>query len=82
MKITYQPRWKEEFVGTRGENRFVVQMTMGNPHVFFPKESTWNTNPPDWASGLWNDAKTAAQQWCEENNVPFTIDDQAYVEFE
>jgi hypothetical protein len=81
MTITYQPRWKEMFDGFVGDNRFTVEMTMGHLHVYFPTESTWNRTAAIWAEGLWQQARDGAEAWCLSNSVPFTIDDQAWVEF-
>ncbi len=81
MKITYQPKWKEELVGTYGDHNFTVEITMGKLHVYFPKESTWEENPPSWAEGKWPEARDAANAWAEENNIPFIIDNDAWVEF-
>ena len=81
MNITYQPKWKEELIGSIGEHEFSIEMTMGKLHVFFPTEVTWNKNPPDWAKGKWTESRDAAEMWSKDNNIPFTIDEQAWVEF-
>lgn len=81
MKISYQPKWKEELVGTYGEHEFTVEMTMGKAHVFFPEESIWEENPPPWAIGVWSEAKNAAMEWAESQGIPFTIDKAAWVYF-
>lgn len=81
MKITYQPKWKEELIGSIGENEFTIEMTMGQLYVFFPTESKWESNSPSWAKGKWNASKEAAQAWCREKKIEFTIDEQAWVDF-
>jgi len=53
MIFKYQPKWKEELIGTYGENRFTVEMTMGKLNVFFPLESIWEDKAPEWAKGKW-----------------------------
>jgi hypothetical protein len=81
MKFTYQPKWKEELVGTYGENKFTVEITMGELHVYFPFESTWENNAPGWAKGKWLMAKEQAEDWARSQEIPLTVDQAAWVDF-
>jgi len=81
MKIDFQPKWKEELVGTCDYHQFTVEMTMGKLHVFFPLESQWEAKAPDWAKGKWSEAKEQAETWAKSQGVPFETDQQAWVEF-
>jgi hypothetical protein len=81
MDFTYQPKWKEELVGTYGANSFTVEITMGKLHVFFPQEDTWEESAPAWAKGKWPQARDQAQTWAQSEDIPFTVDQAAWVEF-
>jgi hypothetical protein len=81
VPITYQPKWKETLVGCIGGNYFHVEITMGVLHVYFPTEETWIASAPSWASGKWKAAKESAEIWCGAQNIPFTVDNAAWVAF-
>lgn len=81
MKFIYNPKWKEELVGNYGDYYFSVELTMGILHVYFPEESTWANNAPDWAVGKWSEARDVAKEWADSQNIPFTIDKAAWVDF-
>lgn len=81
MEIDYQPKWKEELVGTCGNHQFTVEMTMGKLHVFFPLESRWEATAPAWAKGRWSEAKVQAEAWAKSQGIPFDMDEQAWVAF-
>ena len=81
MTISYKARWKEMLDGLAGDQGFTVEMTMGTTHVYFPTEATWQLTAPNWAVGLWQQARDGAESWCASNSVAFTIDDSAWVDF-
>jgi hypothetical protein len=81
MKLTYQIRWKEELVGTYGDHSFIVEITMGKLHVYFPVETRWEVNAPPWAAGKWAEVRDATREWAERENIPFTVDQTARVDF-
>lgn len=82
MKIRYEPRWKEMLDGFYGKHKFVVELTMGRLHVYFPTEATWKQTAPDWAKDLWDQAQREASEWSREQGIRFDIDETAWVEFE
>ena len=81
MKFSYEPKWKEELIGTCGENSFAVEITMGKSHVYFPLESTWEQKAPAWAKGKWREAREQAEAWAQSHDIPFSVDEAAGVEF-
>lgn len=81
MKIRYQARWKELLDGFYEGHHFTVEMTMGVSHVYFPTEETWNGTAPEWARGLWKQARDDAETWSLANSVLFNVDPAAWVDF-
>lgn len=81
MNIRYRPRWKEMLDGFYGEHQFTVELTMGVYHVYFPTEATWNRTAPDWARGLWKQARDEAEAWSLAQPYPFDVDSTAWVDF-
>ena len=81
MKIEFQPRWKEMLDGKLGEKKFTVELSMGRLHTYFPTQEIWKREAPEWAAGLWDTAQEQARIWCEENKIPFDIDEHTWVEF-
>ena len=81
MTIEYTPRWKEELIGVLEGNQFVVELTMGRLHVYFPSESTWESSAPDWAKGKYLLARTAAEDWSSKNDSDFTVDENAWIDW-
>ena len=81
MKFTYQPKWKEELVGSYGEHKFIVELTMGKLGVYFPEEAKWESAAPAWAKGKWSEARDETIAWCEAQRIPFVIDQAAWVSF-
>jgi hypothetical protein len=78
-KIGFHVRWREEIVASSDEGSLVFEYTMGTDHVYFPDEQRWAGQAPAWAKGKWTDYKTAAEEWCKKNNVPFTISDNTFM---
>lgn len=81
MTIEYMPRWKEELVGVLDGNQFLVELTMGRLHAYFPTESTWESSAPGWAKGKYLLARTAAEEWARNNGSDFTVDDGAWIDW-
>lgn len=81
MTIEYEPKWKEELVGVLDGNRFVVELTMGRLHVYFPTESAWESSAPVWAKGKYMLARDAAEKWADENESGFTVEDNAWIDW-
>ena len=82
MKFTYQSKWKEELVGSYGEHKFIVELTIGKLEVYFPEETKWESVAPTWAKGKWAEVRDDARDWCESQSIPFVIDQAAWVNFE
>ena len=79
VTIEYAARWKEELVGTINGNHFVVELTMGRLHVYFPTESVWEAGAPEWAKGKYLIARDAAEEWAEKNKSGFAVEDNTWI---
>ncbi len=77
--FTFQPRWKEELVVTTERGAFVLELTMGVPHVFLPTEDEWRRRAPYWAAGLWPVLQFELRDWCRQHDVRFEIEPSADV---
>lgn len=60
---------------------FIVEITMGSLHVYFPSEAKWQKCAPDWARDQWQRIMTDLEAWCQRENIPLTIADDAWVDF-
>jgi hypothetical protein len=80
--VTFAPRWKEELVGTLDGKTFVVELTMGVLHVFFPTEEKWRAQVPAWAQDQWPLVKDSLTTWCRQQQIPLTIEPSAWVQFD
>ena len=81
-KITFKPRWREELEAISHEGILVFELTMAGKHVYFPSQSRWITQVPDWAKDQWQVYMTACELWCKENRIPISIVDDAHVSAE
>ena len=81
MKIRYEGRWKEELHGFAGDLHFIVELAMGRLHTYFPTEENWQSCAPAEAKNLWKNARDAAENWSQENDAAFDVDQGAWVEF-
>ena len=81
MEIRYEAKWKEELHGFAGDHHFVVELTMGRLHTYFPTEENWQKNAPPALTDSWKDAKTAAEEWSQANFAAFDVVPDAWVEF-
>ena len=81
LQISYKAEWEDLLVGTLDGHTFNIELSMDDPHVFFPGETTWKRGAPKWAAGHWDPARKAAEQWCAENHIPMTVDNRAWIEF-
>ncbi len=80
MPFQFTPRWKEELVCECAEGKFVVEITMGVLHVYFPAEARWDREAPAWAKGRYVEILAELTQWCATQKIPLTVDDKAWVE--
>lgn len=80
MTFTFTPKWKEELVCSCPEGTFVIELTMGVPHVYFPTEASWLKSAPAWAKPRWKEVREQLEAWCVRSNLPLTVDDKAWVD--
>ena len=80
--VYFNPRWKEELVGTIDGHTFIVEMTMGQYVVYFPEEAKWEASAPEWARGQWERVRADLAAWCEREKIPLEIEERAWVSFE
>ena len=81
-KTKFQPKWKEELIGTIDGKQFTVELTMGTLHVYFPTAEKWEASAPIWAKGKWEQVKIDLADWCLKEKIPLTIEQNAWVEFD
>jgi len=77
--IHFEPRWKEELVATSKDGVLIFEMTFGVYHVYFPTAERWALLVPAWAQSQWSVFRDACSQWCTQNRIPMSIEDNAYV---
>lgn len=77
--ITFTPRWKEELVATSSQGTLIFELTMGRYHVYFPTRERWMSSVPEWAKDAWQDYLDQCTSWCDNNKIPLTLTDNAYV---
>lgn len=80
--FNYYEKWKEEFVCEYKNHKFTCEMTMGVIHIYFPTEEVWNRDAPNWAQGIYPEAQKAMVEWAEKNKTPYTIESNAWINFE
>ena len=78
-KIRFMPRWKEELVATSDEGTLILEIAMGQLHVYFPDQTKWLNSVPAWATEKWKLYMDACTDWCAENKIPITIVDNTFV---
>jgi hypothetical protein len=81
-KSKFQPKWKEELIGTIDGKQFSIELTMGTLHVYFPTAVKWESSAPIWAKGKWDQVKIDLEDWCRKERIPLTIEENAWVDFE
>jgi hypothetical protein len=81
-KTKFQPKWKEELIGTIDGKQFTIELTMGVLTVYFPTAAKWEASAPIWAKGRWEQVKSELTDWCEKEKIPFVIEENAWVEFD
>lgn len=79
--LTFAPRWKEELVCTMDGRQFVIEFSMGSPHVYLPGKGTWEQAAPDWARDQWERVHRDLSIWCRGQGAPLSVDDRAWVSF-
>lgn len=60
---------------------FIIEMTMGIAHVYFPDEVKWESCAPDWAKGQWSRVLADLEAWCGRQSLPLTLGGNAWVDF-
>ena len=60
---------------------FIIEITMGVLTVYLPTCEKWNAIAPEWALGQWERAHREIVRWCDGENIPLIIDEQAWVSF-
>ncbi len=80
--IIFSARWREELDAISDEGVLTFELTMGRYQVYFPTQSRWLTQVPDWAKDQWEDYKNACVQWCQKEKIPIVFVDDAHVSFE
>jgi len=79
--VGFHIRWREELVCTMDGQQFVVEITMGELHVYFPTQKTWESSAPDWAKPQWERVRNDLIAWCEREKIPVDFEDNAWVTF-
>jgi hypothetical protein len=79
QEIKFNPRWKEELVATSQEGVLIFEITMGKLHVYFPDETRWKNQVPEWAKMKWKIYLDACEKWCLVNTIPMDIVPDAHV---
>ena len=77
--IRFQGRWKEQLVISTPLGGAVVEMTMGELHVYFPMETRWRSLAPQALREKWAAIHGALVAWCATERIPLTVDEQAWV---
>ena len=81
-KTKFQPKWKEELIGTIDGKQFAIELTMGTLHVYFPTATKWESSAPIWAKGRWEQVKLDLTYWCQNEKISLTIEENAWVQFD
>ncbi len=63
------------------EHEFILEYSMGVETAYFPTQSKWESDAPDWAKDSWYLIRDELTQWCKEKRIPLRIQDDAYVIF-
>ena len=79
---SFKPRWKEELVCETPHADFVIEITMGELHVYFPTQERWLSLVPECLHSEYNQIIQELENWCRKQNIPFTCDFQAWVNIE
>lgn len=81
-QIGFEPRWKEELVCRTPWAVFVVELTMGKLHVYFPDEATWKKSTPPRLHDRWAGIARELGRWCRGQNIPLSIVPDAWIHLE
>jgi hypothetical protein len=81
-KAVVKSRWKEEVAWECEGKTLVFEMTFGEFHVYFPTIERWQKSAPDFAKSRYEEILDDVRKWSEVNNIPFTIDEQAWMRSE
>lgn len=79
IKVSFQPRWKEELVCSCEYGSFILDMPMGIVSVDFPTESVWLELAPSWAKPHWESIQRQLASWCESQKFPLYVGPTARV---
>ena len=66
-KIRFTAGWKEELVATSDEGNLILEIAMGQLHVYFPGQTIWLNSVPIWAKEKWQLYMESRGDWCKEN---------------
>ena len=78
-KIKFAPRWREELVATSDDGVLILEIAMGELHVYFPDETKWLSAAPEWAKHQWQLYLDSCTEWCKENKIPITTVSNTFV---
>lgn len=80
--FSFNPRWKEELVCETPWATFVVEITMGKLHVYFPDEQKWMRITAGELQGHWHDIIGELKQWGAAQGIPVSFDSEAWLQLE
>lgn len=80
--IQFEPKWKELLECTMDGHKFTVEITMGTLAVYFPTQSKWESQAPEWAKNCWYRVKDDLSDWCKQQRIPMNIQEDAWVDFD
>ncbi|MEJ7138602.1 hypothetical protein [Amphibiibacter pelophylacis] len=80
-KVQFQPKWKEELVCTMDGMSFIIEQSTGVITVYFPTQTRWESLAPEWARQQWERVRADLSTWCQQQKIPFVIEDHARVSF-
>jgi hypothetical protein len=79
LKMSFEPRWKEELVCTCDLGTFILEYSMGIETTYFPTESAWASSAPAWAVPFWAEIHEQLVRWCAEKRVPLHVEEDARI---
>ena len=79
QKYEFEMKWKEDLYCKAKEGTLIFEITMGVYHVYFPTESKWNKDAPEWARHQYANVLTELRAWCEEKNIPLSLVDNGSI---
>jgi hypothetical protein len=77
----FSMRWKEELVCDTPWATFVVEITMGSFHIYFPDEEKWKKTVIPEMADRWGEVTRALNDWAKAQNIPVSCVSDAWLEF-